>query len=434
MRIPLPIRSAIFMTAFYTSSIVIANANDQATSDTPSPREILDQKQAIKTKAAMDIVQQWRGATPQKGKRSLKIVYWSPSDREPQPEHKTRLNDILLDIQQYYAQEMERNGLGKLSIKFDKTPAGKIEIIEVMGKHPYSHYQVNSGSEILNESKETLKQYDINADDETIVIFCNMSNWDADKRTINQNSPYYARGSSTSGVAWQVDSAILKIEDLTNMEDRVRDGQYGDITLGKYNTIFIGGIAHELGHAFALPHNLETREEHAAYGIALMGSGNRAYGNERRKDGKPAFLTQASALKLATHPMFSGVTKEMKKGVNYSYKDLQMSTNGNNEAVFKGKISSSIPCYAVVAYIDPDGGSNYDATSYVAIPDKDGNFTVQCPADGFKRRGKNTKGAVRFVSYFANGAYTSNHYPANKGFIPYSFNDERKLILGKPSF
>jgi len=429
-KLPYFLSSSVLLTVLGASSVSLAQ---DKTAIPPSKRQVLDQKQSIKTQAALKIINQWRGENPTKGERSLKIVYWSPNDRKPQPEHKTRLNKILLDIQGYYAKEMDRNGLGKLSINFDKTKDGNIEIIEVTGKHPYSHYKTASGGEILNESKETLLKRNIKADDETIVIFCNMANWDPEKRVITQNSPYYARGSAANGVAWQVDSAILKIEDLTNMKDRVRDGQYGDITLGKYNTIFIGGITHELGHAFGLPHNLQTREENQAYGIALMGSGNRAYGNERRKDGPPAFLTQASALRLATHPMFSGITKDMKTGVNYNYQDLKFASNGENNAIFKGKINSSIPCYAVVAFVDPKGGSDYDATTHVAIPDKDGNFSIECSAESFKRRGQNTNGLVRFVSYFANGSCTSNNAYARKGNIPYSF-ENKKLKLGQPNF
>lgn len=395
-----------------------------------SPRQELDIKQAALTESALKIINKWRGENPQKGKRSLKIVYWSPNDRKPQPLHQERLDTILKDIQQYYAKEMNRLGFGKLSMKFDTNKGGKIEIIEVTGKHPYKHYQVNSGNEILKDAEAELKTRGISAKNETIVIFCNMANWDPDKKIITQNSPYYARGSSQEGVAWQVDSAILKLEDLTNMKDRVQDGQYGNITRGKYNTIFIGGIAHELGHAFGLPHNLERRDERFSYGVALMGSGNRAYGNELRKDGPPAFLTLASGLRLATHPMFSGVTKEMKTPVNYNYKDLQYAIDTQNNLIIKGKMTSSIPCYSIVAFTDPDRGQDYDANTHVCVPSKDGTFTLKIPADSFKRRGKLTKGRIRLVSYFANGATSSNNGFSRRQIFPYSFNEEKKLILG----
>ncbi len=394
-------------------------------------RTNLDAIQRAKCVKAMNIINSWRGESPEMGRRSLKIAYWSPSDRKPQPDHKKRLNEILLDIQKYYAKEMDRNHLGQLTLKFDKDHTGAIEITEVQGKHPYKHYQVQSGRDIYQDVKADLKLHNIDADKETVVIFCNMSNWDADAKKISQNSPYYAKGRSVNGTAWQVDSAILSLKDLTNMKDRVQDGQYGDITLGKYNTIFIGGIAHELGHAFGLPHNLATKAESRAYGIALMGAGNLAYGNELRKDGPPAFLTQASALKLASHPMFSGVTKEMHKPVSYNYEGLQTAIT-DTDLVIKGKINSNIPSYAIVAFVDPEGGGDYDATTFVTIPEKDGNFLLKCTNDTFQRKSK--KGNIRLVAYFSNGAASSQHSPIRKGIIPYTINKDGKIQLGPPKF
>ncbi len=423
MKILVPILTA----AIPVTAVLAFSSFKAADSATVTPQQAFQNQQTPTTAKALKIIEDWRGESPEKGRRSLKVVYWSPSDRTPQPEYKQRLSDILLDIQKYYAKEMDRNRIGKLTMKFDKDKNGLVEIIEVKGKNPYSNYQVNSGNTILKDTRAELAKRGINADKETIVIFCNMSNWDEKAKTINQNSPYYARGNSNNGVAWQVDSAILKLDDLTNMKDRVRDGQYGNITLGKYNTIFIGGVAHELGHAFGLPHNLQRKDE-SVLGIALMGAGNRAYGNELRKDGPPAFLTQAHALKLSSHPMFSGITKEMHTEVKYEAKGLKYAVN-NNDLHIKGSITSNIPCYAVVAYVDPTGGGDYDATTQVAVPEADGSFTIHCKADTFERRSR--KGDVRLVYYFANGKATANQSPSRRDKVPYFINKEGKLVIGR---
>ena len=83
------------------------------------------------------------------------------------------------------------------------------------------------------------------------------------------------------------------------------DQQYGHISVGRYNTIFMGGAAHELGHSLGLPHDKERRRR-AGPRHLLMGTGNRTYGEERRGEGRGSFLTLADALRLASHPMFSG--------------------------------------------------------------------------------------------------------------------------------
>ena len=65
------------------------------------------------------------------------------------------------------------------------------------------------------------------------------------------------------------------LDNLTKKSPMLNDGEYGDQTLGKHPTIFLGGIAHELGHAFALPHCGERWDE-KTLGPSLMGEGNQA--------------------------------------------------------------------------------------------------------------------------------------------------------------
>jgi heat shock protein HslJ len=56
------------------------------------------------------------------------------------------------------------------------------------------------------------------------------------------------------------------------------------------------------------------------------------------------------------------------------------------------------PVYAVLGYMDPEEGSDYDATTATAIPDADGRFTLDCQA---LAPGK--KAVLRVVYLQANG-------------------------------
>ncbi|MCW1914667.1 hypothetical protein OJ996_13855 [Luteolibacter sp. GHJ8] len=202
---------------------------------------------ASKVPQAKTILDAWQGADAKRAEKKVHIVYWTPSDRDPAPRYEERLGTIMQDIRDFYAREMKRLGFGPMTIRLDYGDSGKMKVHVVKSRKPYSAFDVQSGSEIRSECLGTLRAAGIDPEKETIVIFCNMSNWDPAKSTITQNSPYYAGGSNRQGTAWQVDSPILELDSLAKKEPRVKDGQYGDISIGRYNSIFIGGICHSSG-------------------------------------------------------------------------------------------------------------------------------------------------------------------------------------------
>lgn len=351
-----------------------------------------------KVAAAKAILNAWENTQPKKELRKLHIVLWTPQDRDPAPLYRERLTAIMLEIQKFYGDEMERIGFGRRSINLDLDDRKQLNIHVVKGRKPYSAYAGDSGNEIRTECIPTLTKANIDRENETIVIFCNMSNWDEKSRTITQNSPYYAGGNHAQGTAWQVDSAILNLADLADKGNFVKDGQYGRISMGQYNSIFIGGVCHELGHALGLPHNSARADESAAFGTALMGSGNRTFGEQLRGESKGSFLTLAHALRLASHPQFSGSVKGINIRANAEPKNLKIEQAGKGFR-FSGSVQANPPVYAVLGYMDPDGGGDYDAPTTTAIPDENGNFSLDCQS--FEA---NKSGELRVFFVQANGA------------------------------
>ena len=338
-----------------------------------------------------------QGAVP--SKRTLHIVYWTPKDRDPIPQYRERLSRVFFDIREFYKTEMNRLGFGELTFPLAIEQDGLVKLHLVRGKEPYARYNVESGTKIRNECLPTLADAGINADKETVVIFCNMSNWDESKMTMSQNSPYYAGGGLRGGTAWQVDSALLDSKLLPKQEPLIQDGQYGKISVGKYNSIFVGGVCHELGHALGLPHNQERPDERIAFGTSLMGSGNRTYGDDRRKEGRGTFLTLADGLRLASHPLFTNNEEGIDLPASAKVTDIDVKIAQDFRSFdFSGRVTADPPAYAVIGYVDPSGGSDYDATTVTAVPDSSGKFVLACST--FK---KGSSATLRIVVCQANG-------------------------------
>jgi hypothetical protein len=328
-------------------------------------------------KQALQILDAWHKDQPEPGERYLHLVCWTPSDREFPADYQPRLTRIMEHIQAFYANEMERYGMPDRTIRL-RYDGKQVLLHKVVGKHPTKHYAMESGSEIREECLPVLKEAGIDVNNETIFILCNLATWDEKQLRFTHNSPYYAGGSFRSGTAWQLDSPELDTLNLKLKQPMIEDGQYGRISLGKHNSIFIGGMAHELGHALGLPH-CTARPDESVKGEALMGSGNRTYGDELRGEGKGSFLTLAHALRLASHPQFSESVKGMNLKTRAEINELKIEAKGKSIHV-TGIVKSDPPVYAVVAYFDPEGGSDYDATTASAIPGADGSFELSSSA------------------------------------------------------
>lgn len=380
-----------------------------AENDNRSP--IAEKESAIVVEASK-ILEAYHGGVSNKGERKLHLICWRPNDREYPTDNAERLTRIMKHIQAFYADEMERIGFGRRTIQLDYDEDGLLVIHHAVGSAPFIDYKKPEGERVRRDCWPVLKAAGLDPDNETIVIFTNLSDWDPVKNTFVHKSPYYARGNNKNGLAWQLASPELDTKNLKLKKPMIKDGEYGRISLGKHNTIFIGGIAHELGHGLGLPHCRARDDEASAYGTALMGSGNRTYFDELRGEGKGTFLTLAHALRLASHPQFSGSVKGMEVASKATFSDMKVKNVGSRFAV-SGRVGSSIPVYALIAYLDPDGGGDYDSRTVCTVPSPDGNFYLDCHP-----MVKAKKADIRIVALMANGStstWRSSYEVSDKG-------------------
>jgi hypothetical protein len=216
------------------------------------------------------------------------------------------------------------------------------------------------------------------------LIFCNLASWDEKAKTFRHHSPYFGASDQTSGLCFAMDSVIQNLDDLTKKQPTLSDAEWGRESLGKFNTIFIGGVAHELGHAFALPHCGERWDERPR-GTSIMGAGNHTYREERRGEGKGSFLAMASAMRLASRPLFSGSDKSESEEGRLQQCDLILSTNITRAELVgrrgglrvEGVVQGTPPIYGVIAYFDSLHDGGYSAPTATSVPDAQGRFAIE---------------------------------------------------------
>ncbi|MDB6071262.1 MAG: hypothetical protein JWL81_2433 [Verrucomicrobiales bacterium] len=354
---------------------------------------------------ARGILEAWENADPDKSGRLMRVVYWTPADRDPQPDFRGRLTRVMTHVQEFYRSQLNAYGFPGRSIQLDLLPDGMLNLPVAKGRLKSEDCQEadsSDGQAIRRDCLAALGAQGIDGENETVVIFCNLTDFDPVARTMSHHSPYYAGGDSRHGTAWQVDSALLDPSHLSVRDQFLTDQQYGRISLGKYNSIFVGGVCHELGHALGLPHCRESAACGALRGTALMGSGNRTYGEDLRGESKGTFLTVGHALKLAAHPQFSGSVKRLKESSDPTFSGWSLSAAADGLKV-SGKVVSEIPVHAVLAYADPAGGGDYDALTTAAVPAADGSFSLILPP----ARTKSQPAVLSFVAVSANGAATA---------------------------
>ena len=298
----------------------------------------------------------------------VRVVYFVPTDRKPEPEYRARLDRVMSEVQQFYRTGMEENGYGKVTFELDRDPKGALRVYEVYGKGPMRDYGRNDSAKVRREVKEALAKEKLDADAETVVIFQLLLEWRGG--TAVELGPYVGGGGPRGGTAWVYDDAKL---DPRLLASREPGGYYhGPCSLGEFNTHYVGGVAHELGHAFGLPHDSEQAPDRPRRGQSLMGGGNHTYGRERRGEGKGAFLSAASALPLSVHPLFTG-----KRGPAAPPRFAELTAaHEDGRLVLTGRLQGR-PA-GLVARNDPTAPpGDYDAVGWVCPVAADGAFRME---------------------------------------------------------
>lgn len=345
---------------------------------------------------ALRIIDAYHGTRPSEPPKKLQIVYYTPADREPAAEYAQRLDAIMEDIRAFYRDGMKRTGFGPKTFTLPRDRDGKLTIHFVKGKELESAFtgwkgrnngntgSPEAGDKVKRECQPVLESEGIYYNRETLLIFCHLATYDEKAKTFRHHSPYFGVWDNQTRLCYAADWANQNLNNLTKREPILQDAEYGRMSMGKHTTIFIGGVAHELGHALELPH-CGARWDEKALGTSLMGAGNHTYREEVRGEGKGSFLTMGSAMRLASNPLFNGSDKGRDVRPQLDSCKLTISTNVSRADLagrkgglrLEGTVTGSPPIYGVVAYFDSVHDGGYRAPTATSIPDEHGEFAIE---------------------------------------------------------
>ena len=152
----------------------------------------------------------------------VRLIYFLPKDRKPQPDIDAKFDKWIKDVQQLYANQMEAHGFGRKTFQFETDASGKAVVHRFVGQFTDEHY--SNLSYTWDIWGEIDKQFDASKNIYVTVI--------------DMSSEYIDRGRAGG-----------------------RGGSWGSAG-GKVLTTIVpntdGIIAHEIAHAFGLFHDKAT--------------------------------------------------------------------------------------------------------------------------------------------------------------------------------
>lgn len=283
-------------------------------------------------------------------KNKVRLVYFHPADRGPLAQYKSRLNRIVADVSDFYRAGLARFAVNDVALDFEKNESGYV-IHVVQGQLPAAQYDYESGSTIKREIQTALDN--VIDFDRAHVLAIHALCYQNDKGKYVFHTPYYGDGSQKSGFCHAADCELLDPALLTETKKRIVYSEHYyprvDQSIGKFNSWYLGGIAHELGHGISLPHDAGRTEDQNQRGTSLMGDGNFHYREDLRGEGRAAYLSVGSALRLLSSPLLTKSNRQRFTDPQTRLDDLQFSQHDGVQV--SGVVTGKIAAYAAIAYL-----------------------------------------------------------------------------------
>ena len=170
---------------------------------------------------------------------AVRIIYFLPYGISPQLNIQRKIKKIMHKVQQFYAQQMEKNGYSKATFNLETNPNAKIKIHLVQGKFTADYYLEDTTTKI---DAEITQYFDISQNVFLVFLESAIDGIAGDTLAVAGLESTYI-----DGERWHAHAGTAYIPTIDNAFD--------------WQT-----IAHELGHAFGLKHDFRRPSYIMSYG------------------------------------------------------------------------------------------------------------------------------------------------------------------------
>ncbi len=228
-------------------------------------------------------------------KFDVHVLYFKPTDA-PSIDHEYQ-DKIMKDIQKYYQSEMTRHGFTDKTFPLETDENGKLVIHTINAKHDSEHYDIGED-----------RHWDL-IEPELPFKFNNQQNWNSRDNVhliiiggLEMHGNW--RGGPAMGFAWHGG----------------RSGGNAIVTMDIKNDFphhYLGVVAHELGHAFALDpgHNNYNNGESLNGTVIAWGDTTEEWGNRMQ-------MTKEEAILLDSRPIFRKIN--LQEDTPKSYENINV--------------------------------------------------------------------------------------------------------------
>ena len=255
----------------------------------------------------------------------LNVVYFVASDIEANPGYEERISTVLLKHQLFVRKWMKHWGYEEKSFGLPLRENGMVDIITVNAKGPKADYPYAGGnSKIMAEVNEYYQNNGLSRYSDHMLIISAING-------STDDTPFYGTGKS----CFALDYPGMSFESMA-INPITGETMSPKTDASHKATVWIGGMLHELGHGLNEPHVGPTysHKNSTEYGISLMGSGNRTYGET------PTYMHPSSAAIMNNCQLSAKATKTYYDAVTASIKISSIVINGDKFEV-KGTFDAS---------------------------------------------------------------------------------------------